>query len=188
LVAAGFIPDASYLWWAIRPSVRFPTLELRIADSCTRIRDSAIIAAIYQSLLHYLARNPESFREWEDHHRLINEENVWQAVRHGIDARFANPVTGEVTVLAAWADELVALLAGSARELGCTQELSAIADIAMEGSSADRQLNRFQSEIASGATKAEALKFVAEDLADLTMCGALAASIGDPIARPVYAE
>ena len=92
LVAAKFIPDASYLWWAIRPSSRFPTLELRIADSCTRVRDAAAVAALYQSLLHYLAHNPASSREWEHHHLLINQENLWQAVRHGTDARFVDPV------------------------------------------------------------------------------------------------
>ena len=139
-------------------------------------------------LLHYLARNPEGFREWEDHHRLINEENVWQAIRHGVSARIANPVTGEVTVHAAWADELVALLGGSALELGCMHELSAVADIMMEGSSADRQLNLYQSEIGGGASSAEALRFVAQDLADLTMGGALAVSPDGPVAPPVYAE
>src|SRR6185312_10723424 len=40
LVAAGEIEDGSKLWWDMRPSVRFPTLEMRITDVCTRLDDA----------------------------------------------------------------------------------------------------------------------------------------------------
>ena len=36
LVGARIIPDSSYIWWALRPSKNYPTIELRVADSCTR--------------------------------------------------------------------------------------------------------------------------------------------------------
>jgi gamma-glutamyl:cysteine ligase YbdK (ATP-grasp superfamily) len=42
--------DASHLWWAIRPSLKYPTLELRAADSCTRLDDTIAIAALYRVL------------------------------------------------------------------------------------------------------------------------------------------
>src|SRR5207249_7785522 len=40
LVRAGVIEDSSFVWWAIRPSLLNPTLELRAPDSCTLVEDS----------------------------------------------------------------------------------------------------------------------------------------------------
>ena len=51
LAAGGAAKDASYLWWAIRPATRFPTLELRICDACTRVADTVAIASLFRCLL-----------------------------------------------------------------------------------------------------------------------------------------
>ena len=56
LVAAGLIEDASKLWWDLRPSERFPTLEMRITDCCTTLEDSLSIAALFRCLLRMLWR------------------------------------------------------------------------------------------------------------------------------------
>ena len=58
LTQAGVIEDSSYIWWAIRPSLRHPTLELRAPDSCTFVEDSVAIAALYRSLARRLCRDP----------------------------------------------------------------------------------------------------------------------------------
>ena len=56
LIRAGVIEDASKLWWDVRPSARFPTLELRIPDICTRLRDGISVAALYLCILRMLYR------------------------------------------------------------------------------------------------------------------------------------
>ena len=56
LVDAGIIEDASKLWWDIRPSARYPTLEMRVADVCTRLDDAIAVAALYLCLLGFLFR------------------------------------------------------------------------------------------------------------------------------------
>ena len=45
LVKANLIEDGSKLWWDVRPSIRFPTLEMRIADICTTMQDGVTIDA-----------------------------------------------------------------------------------------------------------------------------------------------
>ena len=45
ITRSGAVRDPTFLWWHIRPSVRYPTLELRIADSCTRLDDAVAVAA-----------------------------------------------------------------------------------------------------------------------------------------------
>ena len=57
LVGAKIIPDASYIWWAIRPSLNYPTIELRVADSCTRLDDAVAIAALFRCLVRALDRD-----------------------------------------------------------------------------------------------------------------------------------
>ena len=54
---AKIIPDASYIWWAIRPSLNNPTIELRVADSCTRLEDAIAVAALFRCLVRALDRD-----------------------------------------------------------------------------------------------------------------------------------
>ena len=57
LTLAKIIPDASYIWWALRPSLGNPTVELRVADSCTRLDDAVAIAALFRCLVRALDRD-----------------------------------------------------------------------------------------------------------------------------------
>jgi glutamate---cysteine ligase / carboxylate-amine ligase len=83
MTRAGAIKDASFLWWALRPSLRFPTLELRIADSCTRLDDTLTVAALYRCLVCLADRRPELHRELTGASRAIAVENLWRAQRDG---------------------------------------------------------------------------------------------------------
>jgi carboxylate-amine ligase len=58
LTEAAVVEDASFVWWAIRPSLSQPTLELRIADVCTRIEDALCLAALYRCLIRHLTHDP----------------------------------------------------------------------------------------------------------------------------------
>ncbi len=169
LVAAGFMPDASYLWWLIRPSSGFPTLEMRVADCCTRVRDVAALAALYQSLLYHLKHNRADARDWEHHYHLVNEENIWQAIRYGTEARFVDAASGVTTTLASWARDVTSLVSESARRLGCLSEVLSVTHILSEGSSADVQMRTYEAALASGATQEEALRKVTKQLAQLTV-------------------
>ncbi len=54
MMRSGAIKDASHLWWAIRPSLKYPTLELRAPDCCTRLDDAIALAALYRVLARHL--------------------------------------------------------------------------------------------------------------------------------------
>jgi len=85
LVAAGLIEDATKLWWDLRPSGRFPTLEMRITDSCTTLEDSLSIAALFRCLLRMLWRLKRENQRWRIYARMLVDENRWRAQRYGID-------------------------------------------------------------------------------------------------------
>jgi carboxylate-amine ligase len=167
--SAGFIPDQSFLWWAIRPSLRYPTLELRITDTCTDWRDAIAIAAVYRCLVHALVREPALGAAWEDHHYLVNNENRWQAIRYGLGGSILDASTGSTLLMTDRVRELLDLLLPSAMSLGCVAELDSVAEILRRGTSADRQSRSYQKAIDSGASPERAVRKVASDIARWTL-------------------
>src|SRR5262249_5197442 len=89
LVRAGVIEDSSYVWWAIRPSLNHPTLELRAPDCCTLVDDSIAIAALYRTLVRHLYYNPWRNFSLNAVSRAIVVENKWRAQRYGVHGTFA---------------------------------------------------------------------------------------------------
>src|SRR5215468_6891006 len=99
LTRAGLIEDSSYVWWALRPSLQHPTLELRAPDCCTFVEDSIAIAALYRCLAHRLVRNPLLNADMTAVSRAIVVENKWRAQRYGVKGTFAcHEGRGAVTV------------------------------------------------------------------------------------------
>jgi carboxylate-amine ligase len=54
LVQTGILEDASKVWWDLRPSARWPTLEIRVMDLCTRLEDCISVAALAVCLMRML--------------------------------------------------------------------------------------------------------------------------------------
>jgi glutamate---cysteine ligase / carboxylate-amine ligase len=169
LAAAGVIPDASYIWWAIRPSLQYPTIELRIADACTRLDDALCIAAIFQCLVRHLSEHPELNADFDSIARAITEENKWRAQRYGVGASFVDPRSREAKPLTAIVGELLELLQADATVLHCLEEVRYAAEIVKRGSSADDQLRVFRQARANGQSRLEALRAVIDWLIQETI-------------------
>jgi carboxylate-amine ligase len=157
MTRSGAIEDASFLWWVVRPSMRYPTLELRVADSCTRLEDTLAIAALWRCLVRLLDRRPDLHRGLTGASRAITAENLWRAQRDGVASALIDEASGDAAPLAARLEEVLALVAEDAEALGCAAELAATRRIAAEGTSADRQLAVFDAACARGASQPEAL-------------------------------
>jgi len=82
--AGGLFPDASHLWWEMRPHPVHGTLEIRVLDAQTRVEDSAAIAAVVQALVAMLAARYDVGEPLPRHpsHRIA--ENAWRAYRYGV--------------------------------------------------------------------------------------------------------
>ena len=88
MVRSGAIKDASHLWWAIRPSLKYPTLELRAPDCCTRLDDTVALAALYRVLARHLYVDTEHNAGLDVVDRSIAVENKWRAQRYGVKGTF----------------------------------------------------------------------------------------------------
>jgi len=92
MMRSGAIPDASHLWWAIRPSLKYPTLELRAPDCCTRLDDTIAIATLYRVLARFLYTHPEHNAGINVVDRAIAVENKWRAQRYGAQRHLCNEI------------------------------------------------------------------------------------------------
>jgi len=171
LVNAGLIEDASKLWWDIRPSVRYPTLEMRVCDICTRLEDAMTIAALYQCILSYLYRLRRNNQKWRIYPPGIIEENLWRAQRYGVKGSLVDFGKGELVPLSDLIEELLELVAQDAIELDVRDELRHARTIIAEGTSADRQLATYRKAKESGASERESLQAVVDELIVDTMHG-----------------
>jgi carboxylate-amine ligase len=171
LVGAGLIEDASKLWWDLRPSARFPTLEMRIADICTRVDDGIAIAALFQALLGTLFHRRLGNQKWRTYADMLVSENVWRAQRYGVSDSLVDFGKGELVPMTELVDELVELLLPAAHELQCVHEVEHVRHIAATGTSADRQLAAYRDALASGADTPEALRSVVDVLIEDTKAG-----------------
>ena len=156
------IGDGSELWWDIRPSVRFPTIELRICDLCPRIDDAMCIAAFYACLIRRLSRlDREGELPAEPPTEIINE-NRWLAQRYGVLGFLGDTDEGGRKDVADFTAELLEELAGDATALSCEKELQHALTIIREGTGADRQVDLFRLRRVEGDSDAEALRAVVD--------------------------
>jgi carboxylate-amine ligase len=171
MVDAGLIEDASKLWWDVRLSHRFPTLEMRITDICTRLDDGIAIAALYQCLIRMLYRLRRDNQRWRVYARMLVNENRWRAQRYGMDEGLVDFGKGRVVPYGELVEEIIALVAEDADAIGCSAEVEHARTILARGTSADQQRLIHAEAIAKGASRDEALRAVVDWLMAETVTG-----------------
>ena len=137
---AGIIKDSTHIWWDIRPSGRYPTLETRIMDVCTDIEDAVAIAALVQCIMRMLFRLRISNRRWRSYSPMLINENRWRAMRYSFDKGLIDLGRGNVLPCAELYEELLELVREDAEALDCIAEVQHVRTILKRGTSAHRQL------------------------------------------------
>jgi carboxylate-amine ligase len=171
LVNMNIIEDATKIWWDMRPSDRFPTLETRICDVPTRLDDSITIAALVQCICRMLYRLRRDNQRWRMYDRFMINENRWRAQRYGMNEGLIDFGRGEVVAYPELAEELIALITRDAEALGCLKEVLSMRDIIKRGTSADRQRKTYDAALAERKSSKDALKAVVDHLVAETVEG-----------------
>ena len=169
LADAGVMPDASKLWWDIRPHSTFPTLEMRIADICTHIDDGITIAAIYACLLSMLQRLRRTNQRWRVYNNMLVNENRWLAQRHGIDKGMIDFGKSKTVPYSDLLEEIIELTREDQIRLDCVEEVANARNILKRGTSAHRQIAVYEAVLGSGGTEQEALNSVVDWLVSETV-------------------
>jgi glutamate---cysteine ligase / carboxylate-amine ligase len=141
LVRTGSIPDGTKIWFDVRPNHKYPTLEFRICDVCTRVDEAVCVAAIFQAIIYKiwkLRRDNMTFRLYPS---AYAEENKWRAVRYGLDGKLIDfgkeaeyPARELIKEMLEW------FIGDVVDELGSRKEVEYAYKILAEGTSAHRQL------------------------------------------------
>lgn len=171
LVEADIIEDATKLWWDVRPSDRYPTLEMRCTDICTTLDDGIALAAIYMSLLAMLYRRRMTNQRWRIYSRSLIDENIWRAQRYGATGSLIDFGLGRLVPFAELVEEIIDLVREDAEELGCLAEVEHARTIIERGTSAHRQLDVYNTALANGASEKEAGMAVVDFLISETVAG-----------------
>jgi carboxylate-amine ligase len=164
MINAGLIEDATKIWWDMRPSDRYPTLEVRIADVCTKLDDAVTVAALVVCILRMLYRLRCGNRRWRQYAPMLLMENRWRAMRYSFDEGLIDLAKGTVVPHAQLIEELLEITRKDAEDLGCLADVERALDILSRGTSAHRQIQVYDAALADGASNTEALQAVVDQL------------------------
>ena len=163
LVKTNSIEDATRIWWDIRPHPKFPTLEFRVCDICTKVDETVCLAAVILSIVAKLIQLRQQNRSWRRYRHHLISENKWRAVRYGIDGKLIDFGLQCEVPARDLISELLEVLDDVVDELGVRHEVEYVNTILAEGTSADRQLAVFR--------ETEDLKAVVDHLVEETREG-----------------
>ncbi len=164
LVGLGVIEDSSKIWWDLRPSSRFPTIESRICDVSPRLEHALSLAALTQCLTRMLWRLSKKNQRWRLYDNFLVSENRWRAQRYGVTGGLIDFGRGEIVPMGELMQEMIELLTQDAEALNCTAEIENALQITKNGSSAERQRASYQAAIKAGKSTDDALRDVVRHL------------------------
>lgn len=138
MLATNSIGSIREIWWDLRPHVMYGTIEFRMCDGMSTLREVAALAALAQCLVEYLDVAIKRGRAPSEPFGWVVRENKWRAARFGLDAELVNedgtgrPIRQEI-------EDMIVELRPTAEQLGCVTELESIREILTHGPSYLRQ-------------------------------------------------
>ena len=164
LIEVGVIEDGSKIWWDMRPSSRFPTIEARICDVSPRMEMTLALSGVVQSLARMLWRLRTRNQRWRIYDTFLLAENRWRAQRYGTAAGLIDFGRHEIVDFETLLAELIDLIAEDAEALGCAAEVAALPRLLAEGTSAERQRRVLADAVEAGDSRDRALRTVVRHL------------------------
>lgn len=174
LVRTGSMTSDSDIWWAIRPSVRFPTLELRITDACPVVEDVLCIAALFRAMVHQAVTSTSGIDRHNEMTRLVIDENRWRAKRFGTEATFLDPDSRRNVAIAQCLEMAGARFGESLDAYDDGAAMARARSILDQGSSAALQLRRYNAARRTGLGRRQALALVVDELMEVSRRGGYA--------------
>lgn len=144
LVKTQCIDEPSKIWWDIRPHSKFPTLEFRVCDICTKVEEAVCLAALVQAIVAKLIKLRQTNRSWRPYRHHLITENKWRAVRYGIAGNLIDFGKQKEVPMRVLAGEILDFIDDVVDELKSRREVEYVHTILAEGTSADRQVDVYK--------------------------------------------
>ncbi|MDO8105668.1 glutamate--cysteine ligase [Isoptericola sp. b441] len=139
MLHVGVIDEVDEIRWDIRPSPRFGTLEMRIADGSPNLTEVLAFAALIHSLVEHFSTMLDEGKELPSLPPWFVQENKWRSARYGMDAIIILDRHGNEELVTDNVDKLLRTLEPTSERLGCHEELGQIRTILRKGASYQRQ-------------------------------------------------
>jgi carboxylate-amine ligase len=162
LKKCGSVKSLKDLWWDIRPSPQYGTLELRICDGCATLYETLAVTAFIHLLAYWFHEHASWLENISSPQHWLARENKWRAIRHGPDAALVMNIDGKVKPLRDDIGEWLDRLSPYAEKLGYQSYLASIAAILDRGTSSERQRRLFRK---TGVLK-DVVRFNCREFAD----------------------
>jgi carboxylate-amine ligase len=118
LVRTRSIVEYTQVWWSVRPHLSFGTVEVRICDAQATAGESEGLAALILACVAQTARDIDAGVPHEDLPGRLIEENVWRAIRHGLEGELLDLTRGEPFPASQTLERLLSWCAPACAELG----------------------------------------------------------------------
>ena len=118
LLRTNSIVEFTQVWWSVRPHFSFGTVEVRICDVQATAAESDALAALMVACVAQAARDVDEGAPFEDPTPRVIEENMWRAIRFGLDGRLIDLARGEEYPARAAIERLIDWTAPVRAELG----------------------------------------------------------------------
>lgn len=160
----GEIEDGTKIWWDLRPSWNFPTIEARICDVQPRMEHALTIAALLQAISRMLWRLATRNQRWRIYDAFLVRENRWRAQRYGTREGLIDFGRGEIVPMGELVEELIELVFEDARHFGSLEEVETAQEIVQGGTSSTRQRQVYVDALEAGDDTDHALQAVVRHL------------------------
>jgi carboxylate-amine ligase len=118
LVRSNSIVEATQMWWSVRPHHSFGTVELRICDAQSSGDESFALAGLSVACIAQAALDYDDGVPFDDPPPRMVEENMWRAIRYGLDGAMIDLESGNEFASAALTDRLLEWTAPARAQLG----------------------------------------------------------------------
>lgn len=136
----GIIDHMDEIRWDIRPSPHLGTLEVRICDGVSNLRELGALVALTHCLIVDLDRRLDAGETLPTMPPWHVQENKWRAARYGLDAVIILDADSNERLVTDDLADVLTRLEPVAKSLNCADELAAVSDIYRDGASYQRQL------------------------------------------------
>ena len=133
LQAVEALPDASFLYWDVRPSARFDTLEFRAADACLSVDDAVLVAGVWRALVRTAADEAAAGTPALRMRTEVYQAARWRAARYGIGGTLVDPVECRTAPAREVVGRFLAYLDPALDQAGDRDEVHALAERALDG-------------------------------------------------------
>lgn len=145
MLELGVILDRKMVYWDVRPSVTFPTVEIRVSDVPATVEESALLASLVRGTVMTARKDLTAGKSAPVIADDLLRSAYWKAARLGIDGEAVNPVDGRLLPARDLLGTLIEHIAPALEELGDRGFVDdTVAALMARGNGARRQLEAFR--------------------------------------------